>query len=91
MRYFLVWFLVNLVLLIPFTANGQVQDAEFGALSAWELTFGEAVQTDCSVELVSRETGQIYCFSSEAGKTAFEKDMKENIKRASAEYKNLAN
>lgn len=91
MRYSLVMFVAHLSLLIPLTTSGQVQKAQFSALSAWELTFGQAVQTDCSVELVSGKTGQIYCFSSEAGKAAFEKDLKENIRRANAEYKNLAN
>jgi len=91
MRYILIRGLASLSLLIPLMVSGQVQDAEFGALSAWELSLGQAVQTDCSVELVSRKTGKIYCFTSEASKSAFQNDMGENIKRATVEYKNLAN
>jgi hypothetical protein len=90
MRFILIRVLASFSLFIPLMVSGQVQDAEFSALSAWELSLGQVIQTDCSIELVNRNTGKIYCFTSEASKSAFQNDMGENIKRATAEYKNLA-
>ena len=46
--------LANLVMIFPMTASAQVAEAEFNGLSAWELTLGEAVQTDCKIELTSQ-------------------------------------
>ena len=52
--------LTNLIMIFPMTASAQVAEAEFNGLSAWELTLGEAVQTDCKIELTSQKTGSIY-------------------------------
>ena len=83
--------LTNLIMIFPMTASAQVAEAEFNGLSAWELMLGEAVQTDCKIELTSQKTGRIYCFSSENAKASFEKDMPGNAELANAEYKKLAN
>ena len=82
--------LTNLIMIFPMTASAQVAEAEFNGLSAWELTLGEAVQTDCKIELTSQKTGRIYCFSSENAKASFEKDIAGNAELANAEYKKLA-
>lgn len=82
--------LTCLFILVPIAVAAQVQEAEFNGLSAWELTFGNSVQTDCKTELVNQKTGQIFCFSSDAEKAAFEHDLEENIKRAKAGYMNLS-
>ena len=91
MRYYLcsaLW--ASLIMLLPMAASAQVPEPEFNGLSAWELTGGEAVQTDCSIELTSQDTGRIYCFSSEDAKAAFEQDMEGNIESAKAGYQQLA-
>ena len=82
--------LTNLIMILPMAASAQLQEAEFNGLSAWELTLGEAVQTDCKIELTSQKTGKIYCFSSENAKAFFERDIAGNAELANAGYKQLA-
>jgi hypothetical protein len=90
-RYLSFMVLTNLIMIFPTLVSAQVKDAEFNGLSSWELTFGEAVQTDCSIEIVSQKTGKIYCFSSESAKASFELDSEGNAEKARMGYKELAN
>lgn len=68
---------------IPFTA--QAAEGEFGGQCAMGLSLGMSVKTTCKVTWTS-EDGKTYCFSSEASKTNFLKDPKQNLAKAQELY-----
>jgi len=57
--------------------------AEFGGQCAEGLAEGKHVMTDCSVNWKDKD-GKVYCFSSDAAKTAFLKSPAESLDRARA-------
>ncbi|HEV7489868.1 MAG TPA: hypothetical protein VGO25_03620, partial [Rhodanobacteraceae bacterium] len=57
--------------------------AEFGGQCAEGLAEGKHVITDCSVNWTDKD-GKVYCFSSDAAKTAFLKNPAESLERARA-------
>jgi YHS domain-containing protein len=57
--------------------------AEFGGQCAEGLAEGKHVMTDCSVNWKDKD-GKVYCFSSDAAKTAFLKTPAESLERARA-------
>jgi hypothetical protein len=56
-------------------------EGEFDDQCAMGLASGQSVKTDCSVNWTD-EDGHVYCFSTEASKTAFLKDPAGNLKKA---------
>lgn len=83
MRTLLFVFLA--VLLLATTASAQTR-VEFGGLSAWELTYGVRVQTECEVTLLDAVMDEVYCFSNAAAKAQFARDIESNILKATAAY-----
>lgn len=64
---------------------------EFGNNCAQGLATGHVVPTDCKVNWTDAATKKVYCFSSEASKTEFAKDVAGNEKKANDSYaKHLA-
>ena len=61
-------------------------EGEFGGQCAMGLSLGMAFPTTCKVTWAS-EDGKTYCFSSEASKTNFLKDPKQNLAKAQEFYK----
>jgi hypothetical protein len=86
MRSLVSIFATTCLLATTVSAQNRV---EFGGLSAWELTKGVEVQTDCEVELIDEVTDEVYCFSSEAAKRSFERNLEGNIVKAMAAYEQL--
>ncbi|HSE12139.1 MAG TPA: hypothetical protein VLB69_05860 [Rudaea sp.] len=60
---------------------GSVAKAEFGGQCTEGLAEGRHVMTNCSVNWTDKD-GKVYCFSNEAAKAEFLKDVPGNLERA---------
>lgn len=72
---------------LALSAVVSAQEPEFDGNCAMSAALGNKLPTSCSVVWISPQTNKLYCFSSEAAKTAFMRDPQANETSAQAFWK----